>query len=265
MIPIFRKIRKKMADDNKPAKYLRYAIGEVILVVIGILIAISINNWNSLRVDRGEEQLILQQLKTEFVQNKNQLLIKIKKRKDVINSCFEILNIIDNPLQEKNEEHIDSLFASILPNFTFDPNRGVINQLLNGGKLNLIKNDSLRQQLSNWSSVFNQTNEEEVIYTKFNLEELRPLLYKNYSFRNIMVKAGSNGGINDILIKKGGKNSFIIGRSKLQLDANKLFTSTEYEGKISSTINWLSVSNIQAQGFIEYSENILKMIEGELK
>ena len=46
MIPFFRKIRKTLADDNKPIKYLRYAIGEIVLVVIGILIALQINNWN---------------------------------------------------------------------------------------------------------------------------------------------------------------------------------------------------------------------------
>ena len=49
MIPFFRKIRKKMADDNKPLKYARYAIGEIVLVVIGILIALQINNWNETR------------------------------------------------------------------------------------------------------------------------------------------------------------------------------------------------------------------------
>ena len=47
MIPFFRRIRKKMSDDNKPIKYMRYAIGEIILVVIGILIALQINNWNN--------------------------------------------------------------------------------------------------------------------------------------------------------------------------------------------------------------------------
>ena len=47
MIPFYRKIRKKMADDNKPMKYARYAIGEIVLVVVGILIALQINNWNS--------------------------------------------------------------------------------------------------------------------------------------------------------------------------------------------------------------------------
>jgi len=49
MIPFFRKIRKKMADDNRPLKYARYAIGEVLLVVVGILIALQINNWNENR------------------------------------------------------------------------------------------------------------------------------------------------------------------------------------------------------------------------
>ena len=46
MINFFRKTRKKLADDNKLLKYSRYAIGEILLVVIGILIALSINNWN---------------------------------------------------------------------------------------------------------------------------------------------------------------------------------------------------------------------------
>jgi len=51
MINFFRKIRKKLADDNKPLKYMRYAIGEIVLVVIGILIALSINNWNESRIN----------------------------------------------------------------------------------------------------------------------------------------------------------------------------------------------------------------------
>ena len=52
MIPFFRKLRKKMADDNRPLKYARYAVGEIILVVIGILIALYINNWNEERKDK---------------------------------------------------------------------------------------------------------------------------------------------------------------------------------------------------------------------
>ncbi|MCJ7468154.1 MAG: DUF6090 family protein [Maribacter sp.] len=54
MIPFFRKIRKKLADENKPLKYMRYAIGEIVLVVIGILIALQVNNWNTVRSEEKE-------------------------------------------------------------------------------------------------------------------------------------------------------------------------------------------------------------------
>jgi hypothetical protein len=59
MINFFRKIRKQLADDNKPLKYMRYAVGEIVLVVIGILIALQINNWNE---DRKRQNLIQSQL-----------------------------------------------------------------------------------------------------------------------------------------------------------------------------------------------------------
>jgi Family of unknown function (DUF6090) len=69
MINFFRKIRKQMADDNKPLKYMRYAIGEIVLVVIGILIALSINNWNENRkldiIRNSNYQQLLEDLKTD--------------------------------------------------------------------------------------------------------------------------------------------------------------------------------------------------------
>jgi len=69
MINFFRKIRKKLADDNKPLKYMRYAIGEIVLVVIGILIALSINNWNEWRKDREKEQKVLETLADNLERN----------------------------------------------------------------------------------------------------------------------------------------------------------------------------------------------------
>ena len=68
MINFFRKTRKKLADDNKPLKYMRYAVGEIVLVVIGILIALSINNWNENRKNRIEEAKMLHSFR-EVLQN----------------------------------------------------------------------------------------------------------------------------------------------------------------------------------------------------
>ena len=68
-IPIFRKTRKKMADENRPIKYLRYAIGEIILVVIGILIALQINNWNEERKKKQVERNTLLDIKADIQHN----------------------------------------------------------------------------------------------------------------------------------------------------------------------------------------------------
>ena len=55
-----------MADDNKPLKYMRYAIGEIVLVVIGILIALQVNNWNETGKSKSESNRLLNDLKQEL-------------------------------------------------------------------------------------------------------------------------------------------------------------------------------------------------------
>ena len=66
MIKFFWKIRLNLISEGKTGKYIKYAVGEIILVVIGILIALSINNWNEQRKQNNEEIYILNQLKVEF-------------------------------------------------------------------------------------------------------------------------------------------------------------------------------------------------------
>ena len=69
MILFFRRIRKQLADNNKPIKYLRYAIGEIVLVVIGILIALQVNNWNELRKTNNENIGLIKVLESELESN----------------------------------------------------------------------------------------------------------------------------------------------------------------------------------------------------
>ena len=98
MIPFFRKIRKKMADDNKPMKYLRYAIGEIVLVVIGILIALSINNWNESR--KNEEKLLI-----FFSEIQKELSVNINKTTKLIDFYKQKDSLISLVLQNKVNEH----------------------------------------------------------------------------------------------------------------------------------------------------------------
>jgi hypothetical protein len=69
MIPFFRKIRKKLADDNKPLKYMRYAIGEIVLVVIGILIALQINNWNQERKNNAKILSLFEEVQNDILRD----------------------------------------------------------------------------------------------------------------------------------------------------------------------------------------------------
>jgi len=69
MIKFFRNIRKSLLMENKTSKYLKYAIGEIVLVVIGILIALQVNNWNQERKDLKEAELIKQNIHDEFIKN----------------------------------------------------------------------------------------------------------------------------------------------------------------------------------------------------
>jgi len=98
MINFFRKIRKKLADENKPLKYLRYAIGEIFLVVIGILIALQINNWNQNRIERKIEKRLLGELIENLEFNEKNLRSDIEEEYKSMDATKEVLKILDNRL-----------------------------------------------------------------------------------------------------------------------------------------------------------------------
>lgn len=105
MIKFFRSIRKNLLNEGKTTKYFKYAIGEIILVVIGILIALQINNWNEDRKYEHQKLKLMHALKQEFLINKNALnnqliglhnnnakLNEIKKRR--IKKSYRCLGLI---------------------------------------------------------------------------------------------------------------------------------------------------------------------------
>lgn len=74
MIKIFRSIRKSLLSDGKTKTYFKYAIGEIVLVVIGILIALSINNWNATNKSNHDKEVIVSKIKEEVKNNRQQLV-----------------------------------------------------------------------------------------------------------------------------------------------------------------------------------------------
>ena len=106
MIKFFRTIRKDLMEQNKTGKYLKYAIGEIVLVVIGILIALSINNWNESRKLEQKKQELVLNLIDDFQEN----IVKLKSSIEHSNSSENLMNLfLKNAYSTNLKISVDSL------------------------------------------------------------------------------------------------------------------------------------------------------------
>ncbi|MBX2826681.1 MAG: hypothetical protein KTR22_00865 [Flavobacteriaceae bacterium] len=181
---IFGKIRKKLLADHKVSKYLVYAIGEIILVVVGILIAIQINGWNQNRMNRSKETLILQELHEESKQNLAQFESNKQGYIQSLNACRIVLR---NVRKMDAKEAMDSVMRygpSMFRGITFDPSNGVVESLINTGELQLIRNDSLRRYIATWKNVVTDFKEEEQNSRALWTNHIEPFIIENGNFLN---------------------------------------------------------------------------------
>jgi hypothetical protein len=137
MIPFFRKIRKKMADDNKPIKYARYAIGEIVLVVIGILIALQINTWNEERKEKNKANIYTDKLINDIVQdtiNINKLIEIGNKRTADIEAYFTYFSKGGQSI----DVYIDKSYKVRSTFFRFQPMNYTFEDMKSSGNLSLL-------------------------------------------------------------------------------------------------------------------------------
>lgn len=162
MLFLLRKIRNQLLMKNKYTTYLFYAIGEILLVVAGILIAFQLEEWRDNSEKREKEQKILAQIHNEFLENTEQFQWVKKDHENVFHSADWLLQ--QYPLNE-SEKSIDSIqfhFNKTFKVSTFDPSLAGIEALINTGTFDLITNDSLRNYLVGWRDVVKDYNEEEI-------------------------------------------------------------------------------------------------------
>ncbi len=152
MIPFFRKIRYRLARDNDFYKYSRYAIGEIILVVVGILIALQVNNWNQSRKERVKEGHYLSQLKEEFKLTRKELSRVIRKTSDVERITNLLLSIQETSSDSMSNDELDSLILRSRGYTILMSSESTIVELISTGNLGLIQNDSLRSYLASWET-----------------------------------------------------------------------------------------------------------------
>ncbi|WKN43919.1 DUF6090 family protein [Tunicatimonas pelagia] len=146
MIKFFRNMRRRSLTKNKFYKYLLYAIGEIVLVVIGILIALQINNYSAYQKERYKETVLLSNLS-------NEIELDIQQIDNSTKLSTERLNRLDSIVQSlKNTDSIDKLnfilqsFELVMDQY-FYSNSGIFDEAVSSGKMSYIQNDSLRQTI----------------------------------------------------------------------------------------------------------------------
>ena len=150
MIKFFQHIRQRLLGENRFSKYLLYALGEIILVVIGILIALQINNWNEHKKQQAEEQRILKKLKIDVENDTLQLISHIQKSEKRI----QLLESLMKTLSENNGTDIldfinDGINSIGYENY-FRVNSGTYDESVAAASIKFIANDSLRQNIFNY-------------------------------------------------------------------------------------------------------------------
>ncbi|MEO0902951.1 MAG: DUF6090 family protein [Bacteroidota bacterium] len=175
---LFRKIRRELLSEGKTRKYLAYALGEIVLVVIGILIALQINNWNEKEQLKGEELKTLKSLKESIKINIGELHTALNAQIRRNQSLQEVLftNITKHPVV-----YLDSIIISNVRNHTFDPSTGIYNAMINSGRIELISNDSLKNRISKLYDRVKDYQESEDEITAYTQAHLEPYFIENYS------------------------------------------------------------------------------------
>ena len=150
MIPFFRKIRKKMADDNRPLQYARYAIGEIVLVVIGILIALQINTWNEERKSKKATMVymdrLIDELKSDTIMLSDHIQAAVLKNQ----FCKKIRKVLDQKeiIKDTNDFVIklQGVGRSLRPSVSTN----TIDDLKSTGNLKLVKELEITNSIRNY-------------------------------------------------------------------------------------------------------------------
>lgn len=150
MIKFFRNIRKTLVKEGKTTNYLKYAIGEIVLVVIGILLALQINNWNEDRKNKILENDFYCKLLEDFELDRH----NIDKLYSESNYKIEVSKklLLELPQKNKSIDYLMNTYIQALRTNSFSPSKVAILDITSSGKLSLLKNDSLKQNLLRYYS-----------------------------------------------------------------------------------------------------------------
>jgi len=241
MIKFFRKIRQNLVMENKTSKYFKYAIGEIVLVVIGILIALQINNWNQERLQQQSELKFLKGIQAEFKLNKDYLINSIKMNQEGLKTGKEIMSLMNQDVEILKSINIDSLLFQIFEYGGFEISENTILEVMQVGQLQNLENDQLKSFILEWSQQKIKIDRNRITLTEKSDYLVRYLMTR-YPLKNI-----------DKYGVLAWKNP-----STIEVDKYAIFTDLEFENIIDDLLYNLTSFNNRIIAILEVIDGILK-------
>ena len=186
MIKFFRKIRYDLMEKNKTGKYLKYAIGEIVLVVIGILIAIQLNEWRNDKANANQKQNVLLALKSEFEANLTQLDTIYYYQKNTLNALKKTANHIDSINYITNDKVLKEAFLDMRFEYSYNPTNGALRSAVSSGDIHLIDSERLIELLFSWEDLVKDSYEESERQNKY-ASDSYSLLDKYIQLREVWI------------------------------------------------------------------------------
>jgi len=221
MSNLFRKIRQNLLTGGSYGNIALYVVGEIFFVVIGILLAFQVDNWNEERKIRKEEKILLKALRGEIDYNTKQVEEVIEHSDRSRQSAQLLLEIYQKDFQQYKPETLDSLLAQVQWSWTFNPKVSVLNAIKVNGRLNAIRNPEVQKFIVSFEELARDSEEESVI--------VRSLIVDKYVFavsKYLSVSARS---------KYLGHN---LSESKFESDYAGVFNDREIESVLAYIYTW---------------------------
>lgn len=256
MIKLFRNIRQNLLNEGKTTKYFKYAIGEIVLVVIGILIALQINNLNEGRKQRSEEIETLKNIRTDFTNAIFEFEENNAFRKRIIGTTGILYNIIHTKENPYSKHQLDSLTSELFINPTYNGQSETLNILFNSGKINIISNDSIKNALVLWPQQIEDVTEDEIYASNIHFKSLQPIVIRYVSLFDVYNKL--NFKSYSTVFNYPTKSTFMS-------DYEGMFNDREFEGVLAAREMPVSLTLLQTEELIETAKQIIHLIDYDIK
>ncbi|WP_421807947.1 DUF6090 family protein [Flagellimonas sp.] len=254
MFKIFRRIRQKSIVDKKVSNYLLYAIGEIVLVVIGILIALAIDNANEQSIKREKEQIYLIGLRDEFETSQTKLKELISFNRQSYEDSKKILvYMVEQENLPDEQELANLLYNALAFDISFNPNNSLLMEMINSGSLKDIGNPRLRILLTNWIS---------------NIEDIakQEMMLANERDKILDMFRSEENSIKTLYDLTGVSDELGIPPSSDRTSNRNLLKSKEFENNMLMFIlTSIKTETLHYNPLMQSIDEILKTIDNEIK